>query len=55
MLSIDTNVLVRVLVDDAEAKQQCTLARQTVADVRHISVNKPIDDLAQREQSFLSR
>lgn len=31
MLSIDTNVLVRVLVDDAEAKQQCILARQTVA------------------------
>jgi predicted nucleic-acid-binding protein len=42
MLSIDTNVLVRVLVDDAEAKQQCTLARQTVADASHIFVSQVV-------------
>ena len=42
MLSVDTNVLVRVLVDDTEAEQQCAVARQTVANARHIFVSQVV-------------
>ena len=42
MLSIDTNVLVRVLVDDEQATEQCRLARQTVAQAGHIFVSQVV-------------
>ncbi len=42
MLSIDTNVLVRVLVDDEQATEQCNLARQTVTQASHIFVSQVV-------------
>ena len=32
MLAVDTNVLVRILIDDPDAPKQCTAARQLAAD-----------------------
>ena len=38
MLAVDTNVLVRVLVDDPAAPDQCRAARQTVAEAGKVYV-----------------
>ncbi len=38
MLAVDTNVLVRVLVDDPSALDQCRVARQTVSDAGKVFV-----------------
>ena len=38
MLAVDTNVLVRVLVDDPTALDQCRAARQAVSDAGEIFV-----------------
>lgn len=38
MLSVDTNVLIRVLVDDPSAPEQCRIARQAVSDAGEVFV-----------------
>ena len=38
MLAVDTNVLVRVLVDDPDAPEQCRAARKAVADAGAVYV-----------------
>ncbi len=40
MLALDTNVLVRVLVDDPDASGQCQAARQTVSEAGEVSVSQ---------------
>ncbi|MDP1612902.1 MAG: type II toxin-antitoxin system VapC family toxin [Sulfuritalea sp.] len=42
MLAVDTNVLVRVLVDDPTALDQCRVARQTVSDAGEIFVSQVV-------------
>lgn len=38
MLAVDTNVLIRVLVDDPSATEQCRIARQAVSDAGKIFI-----------------
>ncbi len=40
MLAVDTNVLVRVLVDDPGAQKQCAAARQLVGDSTAIYISQ---------------
>jgi predicted nucleic-acid-binding protein len=40
VLAVDTNVLVRVLVDDPDASDQCRAARQMVSEAGEISVSQ---------------
>jgi predicted nucleic-acid-binding protein len=40
VLAVDTNILVRVLVDDPGASKQCTAARHLVSDSREIYVSQ---------------
>jgi predicted nucleic-acid-binding protein len=40
MLALDTNVLVRVLVDDPTAPEQCRAARQMVSEAGEVSVSQ---------------
>ncbi len=42
MLAIDTNVLVRVLVDDPAAPEQCRAARQMVATAGEVYVTQVV-------------
>lgn len=42
MLSVDTNVLVRVLVDDASALDQCRSARQTLSTAGAVYVTQVV-------------
>lgn len=39
MIAVDTNVLLRVLVDDQDAPDQCAAARSLLADVRKVRVS----------------
>ena len=40
MIAIDTNILVRVLVDDPSAEEQCRLARELIANHNSLWVNQ---------------
>jgi predicted nucleic-acid-binding protein len=40
MKSIDTNVLMRILVDDPSNQKQCLIARQTVANLEKVYVSQ---------------
>lgn len=40
MVAVDTNVLVRVLVDDPTAPEQCLAARQMVSEAREVLVSQ---------------
>lgn len=42
MLAVDTNVLVRVLVDDPTAPDQCRMARETVSEAAQIYVSQVV-------------
>jgi len=42
MLAIDTNVLVRVLVDDSTALDQCRAARQVVSEAGEVFVSQVV-------------
>jgi len=42
MLAVDTNVLVRVLVDDATAPDQCRAARQAVSEAGEVFVSQVV-------------
>lgn len=42
MLAVDTNVLVRVLVDDATAAEQCRVARQAVSEAGEVFVSQVV-------------
>jgi predicted nucleic-acid-binding protein len=42
MLAVDTNVLVRVLVDDPEAPEQCRAARQIVSEAGEIAISQVV-------------
>ena len=42
MLAVDTNVLVRVLVDDPGALDQCRVARQTVSAAGEVFVSQVV-------------
>ena len=42
MLAVDTNVLVRVLVDDATASDQCRAARQVVSEAGEVFVSQVV-------------
>lgn len=40
MKAIDTNVLLRILVDDPSNQKQCLIARQTVANLQKVYVSQ---------------
>ena len=42
MLAVDTNVLVRVLVDDPTAPDQCRAARQAVSEAGEVFVSQAV-------------
>lgn len=42
VLAVDTNVLVRVLVDDPTAPDQCRAARQAVSEAREVFVSQVV-------------
>lgn len=42
MLALDTNVLVRVLVDDAAAVEQCRAARRTVSEAGEVFLSQVV-------------
>ena len=42
MIGVDTNVLVRVLVDDAQAKEQCRKARALLSSQKMIFVSQVV-------------
>ena len=42
MLAVDTNVLVRVLVDDPTALDQCRVARQVVSEAGEVFVSQVV-------------
>lgn len=42
MLAVDTNVLVRVLVDDPGAPDQCRIARQAVSEAGEVFVSQAV-------------
>lgn len=42
MLALDTNVLVRVLVDDPTAPEQCRAARQMVSEAGEVAISQVV-------------
>ena len=42
MLAVDTNVLVRVLVDDPSAPEQCAAARKAVSEAGEVAVSQVV-------------
>lgn len=42
MLAVDTNVLVRLLVDDPSAPEQCLAARKAASEAKEIAVSQAV-------------